>query len=72
MISKTVAEDEGCVACRFWDGGDSYAGRCRRGPPQASVREDENSWWVETFWPVTSPKDWCGEWRTRRVPGDSE
>lgn len=52
-----------CEDCRWWDGRRRHPETanmhtCRRFPPHAQRGG--------TWWPVTSPNQWCGEWQESR------
>lgn len=61
-----------CETCRFWlRYEDDETGQCRRRPPEvaslfvlnmlAQGRAQEVSMRERGEWPLTSPRDWCGE-----------
>jgi hypothetical protein len=46
-----------CAKCQYWEEGTGYMGWCRRYPPGKTEA-----------WPPSSPTDWCGEGKARKIP----
>jgi hypothetical protein len=60
--------EKNCENCRYFAafGGESERGDCRRYAPHPSNvrvdnRDDDGSVRFESWWPVMSHDDWCGE-----------
>lgn len=50
---------ETCSTCRFWH---EDPAQCRRYPPVVPAGGCPSRETGSTYWPRTSPGDWCGEW----------
>jgi hypothetical protein len=53
-----------CFSCKFWQEQSTSTdlGACRRYAPRVEVTTPRTkSEHLEVQWPLTGPKDWCGE-----------
>lgn len=64
--SDVVQVDTACGGCRYFSGGSSYLGVCRRYAPRPVVHlPDTGIACIEPVWPQVDFNDWCGEWKAK-------
>ena len=62
---STTTTTKACVSCVHWKSENQNEGECRRNAPQLISFEIDNDTKVESRFPTTSDKDWCGEFEAK-------